>query len=151
MEYQRAKEIRGRSLTSLITEKIISGGGVSSSIKTSISQKMQAKGVGIKEKFDPMNIARFVTGGSKLAPAIVGRLTGRSQKDIDYFTGTKRKSYRRMQKPSLTINATSMDVLNEMFMFFQKIHVLFFITKLIRQHYWYFFYNWIESRAFCAQ
>lgn len=124
MDYQTAKDIRGRSLTSMITNKITAGGGVSSSIKSSLSQKMKAKSIGIKEKFDPMNIARFITGGSKFAPAIVGRLSGRSQKDIDYFTGTKRKAptYSRVQKsPSTTINATSSDVLTDMLSFFQRI------------------------------
>jgi hypothetical protein len=46
---------------------------------------------GIKEKFDPLNIAKFVTGGSNLAPALLGRLTGRNSKDIKYFSGIKDK------------------------------------------------------------
>jgi hypothetical protein len=42
---------------------------------------------GFKEKFDPLNIAKFLTGGSSLGPALLGKLTGRSQRDIQYFSG----------------------------------------------------------------
>jgi hypothetical protein len=42
---------------------------------------------GIKEKFDPINIGKFF--GGKLGAAVVGKLTGRSQKDMEYFTGKK--------------------------------------------------------------
>lgn len=90
MDYSTAKAIRGRSLSSMITQKIRAGGGVGSSIGRSISQKIRAKGVGIKEKFDPLNIAKFLTGGSNLAPAILGRLTGRKQSDINYFSGGRK-------------------------------------------------------------
>ena len=122
MDYQTAKDIRGRSLTSLITTKILSGSGVGSSIGRSISQKMKARATGIKEKFDPMNVARFVTGGSKLSAAIVGKLTGRSQRDIEYFAGPKKRKYTRIttSKP-MDLNASSMDVLNQMFDFFKRI------------------------------
>ena len=122
MDYQTAKDIRGRSLTSLITTKILSGSGVGSSIGRSISQKMKARATGIKEKFDPMNVAKFVTGGSKLSAAIVGKLTGRSQRDIEYFAGPKKRKYTRIttSKP-MDLNASSMDVLNQMFDFFKRI------------------------------
>lgn len=122
MDYQTAKDIRGRSLTSMITTKILAGGGVGSSIGRSISQKMKARATGIKEKFDPMNVARFVTGGSKLSAAIVGKLTGRSQRDIEYFAGPKKRKYSRIttSKP-MDLNASSVDVLNQMFDFFKRI------------------------------
>jgi hypothetical protein len=90
MDYSTAKAIRGRSLSSMITQKIRAGGGVGSSIGRSISEKMRARGTGIKEKFDPLNIAKFLTGGSNLAPAILGRLTGRKQSDINYFSGGRK-------------------------------------------------------------
>ena len=90
MDYSTAKAIRGRSLSSMITQNIRAGGGVGSSIGRSISQKIRAKGVGIKEKFDPLNIVKFLTGGSNLGPAIFGRLTGRKQSDINYFSGGRK-------------------------------------------------------------
>jgi hypothetical protein len=52
-----------------------------------ISLKTKAKIKGIKEKFDPLNIAKFMTFGSKIGPALYGKMMGRDQKDIDYFTG----------------------------------------------------------------
>ena len=128
MDYRVASNIRGKSLSSLITDRITSGGSVGSSIKGAISDKLKAKGTGIKEKFDPMNIARAMTGGGKLAPAILGRITGRSQADINYFAGDKRKkfsTYTKMpsidQAPSEGFGGGSaIEVLNKMLSFMQK-------------------------------
>ena len=127
MDYRVASNIRGKSLSSLITDRITSGGSVGSSIKGAISDKLKAKGTGIKEKFDPMNIARAMTGGGKLAPAILGRITGRSQADINYFAGDKRKkfsSYTKMpsigQAPSEGFGGSAVEVLNQMLSFMQK-------------------------------
>ena len=89
MEYSEAKKIRGKSFGTLLAEQ---EGGAFSSLNKTISLKSQAKMEGLKEKFDPLNIAKFVTGGSNFAPALLGKLTGRKQKTIDYFTGVKRKS-----------------------------------------------------------
>ena len=91
MDYQKAKNIRGKSLSSLITDKIVSGGGIGSSISESLSEKSKARMTGLKEKFDPLNIAKTLTGGSRLAPAILGRLTGRSPEAINYFAGDPKK------------------------------------------------------------
>jgi hypothetical protein len=126
MDYRVASNIRGKSLSSLITDRITSGGSVGSSIKGAISDKLKAKGTGIKEKFDPMNIARAMTGGGKLAPAILGKITGRSQSDINYFAGDKKKSssYTRMpsvgQVPSEGFGGSAVEVLNKMLSFMQK-------------------------------
>jgi hypothetical protein len=126
MDYRIASNIRGKSLSSLITDRITSGGSVGSSIKGAISDKLKAKGTGIKEKFDPMNIARAMTGGGKLAPAILGRITGRSQSDINYFAGDKNKSssYTKMpsvgQVPSEGFGGSAIEVLNKMLSFMQK-------------------------------
>ena len=127
MDYRVASNIRGKSLSSLITDRISSGGSVGSSIKGAISDKLKARGTGIKEKFDPMNIARAMTGGGKLAPAILGRITGRSQSDINYFAGDKKKfsSYTKMpsvdQVPSEGFGGGSaIEVLNKMLAFMQK-------------------------------
>ena len=125
MDYRVASNIRGKSLSSLITDRITSGGSVGSSIKGAISDKLKAKGTGIKEKFDPMNIARAMTGGGKLAPAILGRITGRSQSDINYFAGNKKSStYTKMpsvgQVPSEGFGGSAIEVLNKMLSFMQK-------------------------------
>jgi hypothetical protein len=90
MDYGKAKDIRQQGLFSLMTDRLSSGQGTGSSIKSAISDRTQATFTGIKEKFDPMNIAKVVTGGSKFAPALVGALMGRSKDDISHFTGKKR-------------------------------------------------------------
>jgi len=91
MDYQKAKDIRGKSLSSLITDNIVAGGSVSSSIRQALSDRSKARSTGIKEKFDPLNIVKALTGGSRLAPAILGRLTGRSPETIKYFTKDPKK------------------------------------------------------------
>lgn len=89
MSFQEAKEIRGKSFGNLMSEKLVAGGGIGSSLKATISEKMKARAKGMKEKFDPMNIAKFMTGGSSLGAAVMGRMTGRSKEDMEHFTGQK--------------------------------------------------------------
>ena len=91
MSYQDAKKIRAKSFGDIMANKLAEGQGIGSSFKATLSEKSAARMKGFKEKFDPMNIAKFVTGGSNLAPALLGRLTGRSSKDIKYFAGIKDK------------------------------------------------------------
>jgi hypothetical protein len=99
MDYFQAQKIRKTSLSDLIADQIAAGGGITSSIGKGISAKTQATTKGIKQKFDPLNIAKFVTGGSNIAPAILGRLTGRSSKDIKFFTGKKQYDTASKIKP----------------------------------------------------
>ena len=108
----------------MMADRIASGGSVGSSIRSSISDKLKAKATGVKEKFDPLNIARAMTGGGRLAPAILGRLTGRSQSDINYFAGDKNKkgkSYTQiptyMNTPGEGLGGSAVDVLNKMLSF----------------------------------
>lgn len=91
MDYQKAKDIRGKSLSSLITDKIVSGEGVMSAIRQSMSEKSKARATGFKEAFDPLNIVKKLTFGSRIAPAILGRLTGRSPEAIKYFSKDPKK------------------------------------------------------------
>lgn len=90
LNYQQAKRIRGQSLSDLFAEQLISGSDFIPGFKKSIGLKTQARVKGIKEKFDPLNIAKFMTGGSRLGPAILGKILGRSRKDIEYFAGRAR-------------------------------------------------------------
>jgi len=89
-DYAKAAKVRKTSLSDLITKKIVEGGSIGSSIKAGISEKSKAKVTGIKEAFDPLNIAKKLTGG--LGAAILGRATGRKQEDIEYFRKIKSKS-----------------------------------------------------------
>jgi len=85
MDYKQAKDTRKKSFSNMLADKITSGGGVGSSIKSTISDKTKASMVGLKETFDPMNIAKGI-GGKGLAAA-TGRMLGRKQEDIEYFAG----------------------------------------------------------------
>jgi GH24 family phage-related lysozyme (muramidase) len=100
MEYQEAKNLRGKKFTDLMTEKLLEGQGVGSSLGKTISEKTKAKVTGIKEAFDPMNIAKKLTFGSNLAPAIYGALFGRSEEDMRYFAGKGAKT--KKQKDDVT-------------------------------------------------
>jgi len=90
MNYHESARTRKTGLSTLILNKVMSGGSVGSSIKGAISDRMQASVMGLKEKFDPLNIASKLTGGSRLGPALLGRMTGRSKEDIDYFAHNRR-------------------------------------------------------------
>lgn len=89
MGYKEAKEIRKKSFGTLLAEQ---EGGLASSLKAAISKKTKAKIVGLKEKFDPLNIAKTLTGGSNWAPALLGKLFKIDKKRVDYFSGVKSKN-----------------------------------------------------------
>jgi hypothetical protein len=98
LNYQQARRIRKQGLFSTLADQLILGEGYGSAISKSISLTTQAKVKGIKEKFDPLNIAKFLTGGSRLGPAILGKLTGRSREDIENYTGRARAVKRGNKK-----------------------------------------------------
>jgi len=91
MDYQRAKDVRGKSFSSLLLDNIVGGGGVGASLNKTISEKTQASVKGIKQAFDPLQIAKTLTFGGNIAPALLGRAMGRSKGDIKFFTGRTRK------------------------------------------------------------
>jgi hypothetical protein len=90
MDYEKAAGIRKKGLSGLITENLVEGRGFASSFGSAISDRTKATFTGIQEKFDPINIVKTLTGGSNLAAAIAGRLTGRNQSTLKYFAGKKR-------------------------------------------------------------
>jgi len=90
LTYQKARRIRGTKVTDLLADQLLYEKSITKAVGRTISLKAQSKIKGIKEKFDPLNIAKFLTGGSKLAPALLGRLMGRDIRDIEYFTGRNR-------------------------------------------------------------
>ena len=96
MTYQEARRIKDKSLKYLITQNIVSGEGFGSSVGTAISDKFKARAKRFKAKFDPLNVARMLTGS--LGAAVVGRLTGRKQEDIEYFTGKRGRTKRGYYK-----------------------------------------------------
>ena len=102
MNYQEAAKLRKKSFGTLLAEQ---EGGLGSSIKSAISQKTQAKIAGIKEKFDPLNIAKTLTGGSNWAPAMLGKLFNVDKSRVDYFSGVKNKTASLSGNDSGTIDS----------------------------------------------
>ena len=83
-KYERAAQARDRGLLGNITDRLTSGGGsIPGSIGRGISDTFKAKVTGVKEKFDPLNIAKKMTGG--VGVGILGRMMGRSSEDMSYF------------------------------------------------------------------
>jgi len=91
MDYGKAKDIRKKGLAGLITDNLVEGQGIGSSFGSAISDRTKATITGIQESFDPLNIAKKLTGGSNLAPALLGRLTGRRQSTIEHFAKPRKR------------------------------------------------------------
>lgn len=99
MSYQEARKIRETTLKDLILKNVDRGQGAIGSVgsalaeRFNLSKRFSAKVTGIKERLDPINIAKKLTGN--VGAALVGRALGRSQEDIRYFSGKgKLGSYR---------------------------------------------------------
>jgi hypothetical protein len=83
-KYERAAQVRERGLLGNITDSLASGGGsITGGIGRGISETFKAKALGNKEKFDPLNIARKMSGG--FGVGLLGRMMGRSSEDMSYF------------------------------------------------------------------
>lgn len=87
MGYQEAANIRKKKLSDTIAGRLAEGEGITSSFTKSISERTKANMTGFKQKVDYLNIAKKLTGGSNLAPALLGRLTGRNNDSIRFFSG----------------------------------------------------------------
>jgi hypothetical protein len=99
MDYQKAKDLRSKSFSDLMTDKLTAGKGIGFSLRETLSEKTKAKMTGIKEKFDPMNIVKTMTFGSKLGPALYGKMMGRSKEDMKYFTDKKTRGPGKNKTP----------------------------------------------------
>jgi hypothetical protein len=133
MDYSTASSIRGTKLTSLIADRIMSGGSVGSSIKGALSDRMKAKAMGVKERYDPLNIAKKLTGGGSLAPALLGRMMGRSKEDIQYFAG--KGTATALGHETGNIGGGSVDVLNRILSFLQKSHEVDVRTMEVKKNF----------------
>jgi len=91
LSYQQAKDIRGESFGSMMANRLVAGQGIGESFSKTLSLRTQARVKGFKQAFDPLNFARFMTGGSSLGPALLGKMLGRSKSDIKFFAGKTRK------------------------------------------------------------
>jgi hypothetical protein len=112
VEYRKAKKVGNQSLKELAFKKYFDEGeSLGSAIKSSISDKFKARVSNIKEKFDPLNIAKNVFG-NKIA-AVIGRKMGRDEKDIKYFTGYGNKKAKQVGETSTKIGKVGEDNLEE--------------------------------------
>ena len=85
MSYREAAQLRERGFFGGITQGLVDKKGIG----RSISDTIKAKVVGIKEKFDPMNMAKMI--GGKFGAGLYGKVMGRNQEDMEHFTGMKGK------------------------------------------------------------
>jgi GH24 family phage-related lysozyme (muramidase) len=83
---QRLKEIRERGFLANIRNGAIEG----KPLKQTISENFKAKVVGIKEKFNPLNIAKSLVG--KTGASLLGKTFGANKDTMKYFLGDKKSS-----------------------------------------------------------
>lgn len=87
MKFSEAKNIRDKSFSDTLADKILGGGDIGSSTKQTLSEKTKATAMGIQET--PMNLAKAI-GGRGLA-AILGKVSGVTDETMDYFVGDQEK------------------------------------------------------------
>jgi putative chitinase len=88
-KYEQASNTRKRGVLGTITDRLVAGQGFGQSIGGGVSESFKAKTTGLKEKFDPLNIAKILTGN--LGMAFLGKITGRKPEDMQYFLNKGRK------------------------------------------------------------
>jgi predicted chitinase len=88
-KYEQASNTRKRGVLGTITDRLVAGQGFGKSIGGGISESFKAKTTGLKEKFDPLNLAKMLTGN--LGMAFLGNMTGRKPEDMQYFLNKGRK------------------------------------------------------------
>jgi hypothetical protein len=88
--YATARKVGKTKLGALIADRVLKGQGGFKALGGAISDKFKAKATRFKEKFDPLNIARMLTGTG--GAAMLGSALGRKKEDIEYFTGRKAPS-----------------------------------------------------------
>jgi hypothetical protein len=95
--YQKAANIRQSGLGQLAAQRMIEGEGIGASLKGATKDKFKAMKMGMKEKFDPLNIVKKMTFGSKFLTAAAGKMMKRSSKDIEYFSGVKAPTAKKVR------------------------------------------------------
>jgi hypothetical protein len=94
MSYKQASEVRKSGVLQQVSSRLLGGQSLGKSIKSSISSNLLAQSKGFKEQFDPLKMASSI--GGPAGTALMGKLTGRSEEDIEYFmqqSGRKRNPF----------------------------------------------------------
>jgi len=134
MDYKKAQSLKNKSLLSLMAEKKFQEGqSIGSSVGGAISDKFKAKMTRTKEKFDPLNWVKGLTGSGVIGKSIrtmSGRALGRSEEDISYFGGYQKKGKNKKDPKRTTIGKgpikalkmgdSTADILAKMYNFMQK-------------------------------
>jgi len=81
LQLRKTQMEQGASMSDVAAEHLAGGGGLLGAGKAAVGLKV-AK---VKHKFDPLNIVKKITGGSRLAVALAGKVMGRSEKSIRSF------------------------------------------------------------------
>lgn len=138
MNYQEAEKIRGKGFASTMTDKILGGQGIGQSFKSTVSDKTKATMKGIKQKFDPMNLAKKLTFGSNLGPALLGKMTGRSKEDVEFFAGGKKGGAAGKVGQSAAVSGVAIDfateILGEIYKLLQQIEEDKKLTEELKQN-----------------
>lgn len=94
MSYKQASEVRKSGVLQQVSARLLGGQSLGKSIKSSISSNLLAQAKGFKEQLDPLKMASSI--GGPAGTALIGKLTGRSDEDIEYFmeqSGRKRDPF----------------------------------------------------------
>lgn len=81
LQLRKTQMEQGATMSDVAAEHLAGGGGMGGAAKAAVGLKVAQ----FKHKFDPLNIVKKITGGSRLAVALAGKLTGRSEKSIRSF------------------------------------------------------------------
>lgn len=81
MQLRKTQMEQGASMADVAAEHLASGGGLAGAAKAAVGLKVGQ----FKHKFDPLNLIKKITGGSKLAVALAGKVMGRSEKSVRSF------------------------------------------------------------------
>lgn len=98
--YQQAKRIRKTGLMGVFADQLMYEKSVGTAIKKTVSLKTRAAVKGVTQYLDPLNIAKMLTFGSALGPALLGHFMKRDVRDIQYFTGRLKPIHERNKTAS---------------------------------------------------
>lgn len=132
-EYRKSRRIRGTGFLNQIALKLVGDEkqSLGGALKKSISEKAKATLTGYRESLDSLSILNRLTGNSALAVVLVGRILGRSEEDIEYFSGIssgmrKKKNPFKVDKTYNRVtpikkNEPFADALGKLYPLYQKI------------------------------
>ena len=89
-EYEKAAIVRSKTLGQVASERMLRGQMPIAALKGAFKEKIGARGLAIKEKFDPLNLLNKIPALGGFLSTAYGIKTGRSAADISYFTGAGR-------------------------------------------------------------